>query len=151
MASYAKTIILGNLGRDPEAKFLPSGDAVTNFSVAVTETYKNKSGEKQETTTWYRCECFGKQAEVAGKYLTKGSQVLVEGKMRSRKFKDKDGADRESWDLRIDNFQMMGGKKDGDSAPAPQRSSQGASKDAFADFESDVPFTSINRKLSMVM
>ena len=85
MASVNKVIIVGNLGRDPETRYLPSGEAVTNISVATTETWKDKaSGEKKEATEWHRISFFGKLAEIAGEYLKKGSQVYVEGQLRTR-------------------------------------------------------------------
>ena len=93
MASVNKVIIVGNLGRDPETRYLPSGEAVTNISVATTETWKDKaSGEKKEATEWHRISFFGKLAEIAGEYLKKGSQVYVEGQLRTRKYQDKETA-----------------------------------------------------------
>ena len=93
MASVNKVIIVGNLGRDPETRYLPSGEAVTNISVATTETWKDKaSGEKKEATEWHRVSFFGKLAEIAGEYLKKGSQVYVEGQLRTRKWQDKETA-----------------------------------------------------------
>jgi len=151
MASYAHTTIVGNLGRDPESKFLASGDAVCNFSVAVTESWKDKaSGDKKEQTTWYRCNAFGKLAEICGQYLKKGSQVLVSGKMQSRKWSDKDGQERESWELKADQMTMLGAAPAGgqrqqseDSQHAPNRSAQGAppNKGKFDDLGDDIPFT----------
>lgn len=135
MASYQQTTIVGNLGKDPEQKFLPSGDAVTNFSVAVTEKWK-KDGEQKEQTTWFRVNAFGKLAEICVQYLTKGSGVLVVGKMQCRKWKDKEGQDRESWELRADSVQMLGGK------PEVQGKAGGtpAKKPALDEMESDIPF-----------
>lgn len=153
MASFAQTIVIGNLGRDPEVKYLPSGDAVCNFSVAVTETWKDKSsGERKEDTTWYRVNMFGKLAEIAGQYLKKGSQVHVVGKMRERKWTDKDGTERASWELKADQMTMLGspsgsGQSSGPSphqqqkqngyAPAP---AQNSPKPKFDDLGDDIPF-----------
>ena len=140
MASWAQTIIAGHLGRDPETRYLPSGDAVTNFSVAVTESWK-KDGEKKEQTTWYRVNAFGKLAEICGQYLKKGSSVLIVGKMQQREWNDKDGNKRESWELRADTMQMLCGNREGheqrqtgneQSTPAPSR--------GFGDMDDDVPF-----------
>lgn len=136
MASYQQTTIVGNLGKAPEQKFLPSGDAVTNFSVAVTEKWK-KDGEQKEQTTWFRVNAFGKLAEICGQYLMKGSGVLVVGKMQCRKWKDKDGQDRESWELRADSVQMLGGKPEGQGKPAVTSAKRPAS---FDDMDSDIPF-----------
>jgi len=109
MASVNKVIIIGNLGADPETKSLPSGDAVTNIRVATTETWKDKtSGEKKEATEWHRIAFFGRLAEIAGEYLKKGSQVYVEGSLRTRKWQDKDGQDRYSTEIRADEMKMLG-------------------------------------------
>ena len=94
MASVNKVILIGNLGRDPETRYMPDGGAITNISIATTETWKDKSGEKQEKTEWHRVAFFGKLAEIAGEYLKKGSQVYVEGRLQTRKWQDKDGADK---------------------------------------------------------
>jgi single-strand DNA-binding protein len=145
MASYHQTIVIGNMGRDPETRYLPSGDAVCNFSVAVTEKYKSKDGEQKESTTWYRINTFGKLAEICGQYLTKGSAVMVAGKMQSRKY-EKDGIERESWELRADTMQMLGGKQDGEprqetEARKPANSKPANSKpSAPSDLDDDIPF-----------
>ncbi|MEO6353560.1 MAG: single-stranded DNA-binding protein, partial [Burkholderiaceae bacterium] len=94
MASVNKVIIVGNLGRDPETRYMPSGDAMTTIAVATTDSWKDKStGEKKETTEWHRITFFGKLAEIAGQYLKKGSQVYIEGSLRTRKYTDKDGVE----------------------------------------------------------
>lgn len=140
MASFAKTIIVGHLGRDPESRFLPNGDPVCNFSVAVTETWRDKStGDKKESTTWYRVNAFGKLAEICGQYLKQGSSVLIEGKMQCRPY-EKDGAKRESWELKAETMQMLGGKPQGEqAAQAPQRNAQGAPK-PISDMDDEIPF-----------
>ncbi|MEQ1883131.1 MAG: single-stranded DNA-binding protein, partial [Burkholderiales bacterium] len=89
MASVNKVILVGNLGKDPEVRYLPSGDAVANISIATTETWKDKAGEKQEKTEWHRVSMFSKLAEIAGEYLKKGSQVYIEGRLETRKWTDK--------------------------------------------------------------
>ncbi len=110
MASVNKVILVGNLGRDPETRYLPDGGAITNISIATTDKYKNKQGEMVETTEWHRIAFFGKLAEIAGEYLKKGSQVYVEGKLRTRKWQDKDGADKYSTEIVADAMQMLGGR-----------------------------------------
>src|ERR1044072_5408502 len=123
MASVNKVIIVGNLGADPETKYLPSGDAVTNIRVATTDTWKDKtSGEKKEATEWHRIAFFGRLAEIAGEYLKKGSQVYVEGSLRTRKWQDKDGQDRYSTEIRADVMQMLGRREGGGEARSmPER------------------------------
>jgi len=117
MASVNKVIILGNLGRDPEMRYMPSGDAMATVSIATTDSWKDKtSGEKKETTEWHRVVFFGKLAEIAGKYLKKGSSVYVEGSLRTRKYTDKDGIEKYATDIRADELKMLGGKTD--SAPS---------------------------------
>lgn len=154
MASFSRTIIAGNLGNDPETRYLPSGDAVANFSVAVTESWKDKnSGEKKEQTTWYRVSAFGKLAEICGQYLQKGSSVLIEGKMQCRQY-EKDGVKRDAWELKADSMQMLGSKGDGgqhgESKPAPARSyapssqqqkpASGRPAAPLDDMDDDIPF-----------
>src|SRR5436190_18431962 len=141
MASVNKVIIVGNLGADPETKYLPSGDAVTNIRVATTDTWKDKtSGEKKEATEWHRIAYFGRLAEVAGEYLKKGSQIYVEGSLRTRKWQDKDGQDRYSTEIRGDVMQMLGRREGGGtprdegaaprSEPKPAPDKAGAKKPA---------------------
>ena len=148
MASFHKTIIVGNLGRDPETRYLPSGEAVCNFSVAVTESWKSKDGEKKENTTWYRVNTFGKLAEICGQYLQKGSSVLIEGKMQCREW-EKEGVKQYSWELRADSMQMLGNKQDGGQRqqssgegyePAPPRQPSNRPKPSFDDLGDDIPF-----------
>jgi single-strand DNA-binding protein len=110
MASVNKVILIGNLGKDPEVRYLPSGDAVTNISVATTDTWKDKNGEKQEHTEWHRVAFFGKTAEIAGEYLKKGSPVYIEGRIRTRKWQDKEGQDRYSTEVVADRMQLLGGR-----------------------------------------
>jgi single-strand DNA-binding protein len=154
MASVNKAIIIGHLGRDPETRYLPSGEAVTNISVATTETWKDKtSGEKKEATEWHRINFFGKLAEIAGEYLTKGAQVYIEGQLRTRKWQDKEtGKDRYSTEIRADVLRMLGARADaGDEraeraeratprgeAPAKSATKKPAGK--FDDMEDDIPF-----------
>ncbi len=112
MASVNKVIIVGNLGRDPETRYLPSGDAVSNINVATTDRYKDKAtGEMKEATEWHRISFFGKLAEIAGQYLKKGSQVYVEGSLRTRKYTDKDGLEKFATEIRGETMQMLGGRQ----------------------------------------
>ena len=149
MASVNKVIIVGNLGADPETRYTPGGDAVTNIRVATTDRWKDKtSGEMKEATEWHRIAFFGRLAEVAGQYLKKGSQVYVEGSLRTRKWQDKDGQDRYSTDIRADVMQMLGRREGGGEPPAERAEPRGepkapaAKKPAgkFDDMEDDIPF-----------
>jgi single-strand DNA-binding protein len=109
--SYQKVIVVGRLGRDPESR-QAGGSTVANFSVATDETYKDKSGEKQKKTEWHRIVVWGKQAEIAQQYLTKGMLVLVEGKLETREWEDKSGSKRTATEIRCDNFRMLERKQD---------------------------------------
>ncbi len=148
MASINKVIIVGNLGADPETKYLPSGDAVTNIRVATTDRWKDKaSGETKEATEWHRIAFFGRLAEIAGEYLKKGSQVYVEGSLRTRKWQDKDGQDRYSTEIRGDVMQMLGKREGGGEARVPQEPRGEAKPSAakkpagkFDDMADDIPF-----------
>src|SRR2546427_8056080 len=112
MASVNKVIIVGNLGADPETRYTPSGDAVTNIRVATTDRWKDKaSGEMKEATEWHRIAFFGRLAEVAGEYLKKGSQVYVEGSLRTRKWQDKEGKERTTTEIVADRMQMLGSRQ----------------------------------------
>ena len=116
MASVNKVILVGNLGRDPENRYLASGDAVCNISIATTEKYKEK-----EHTEWHRVAFFGKLAEIAGQYLKKGSQVYVEGRIQTRKWQDKEGQDKYSTEIVADRMQMLGGKPANGNPPEPKK------------------------------
>jgi single-strand DNA-binding protein len=109
-----KVIIVGNLGKDPETRYMPSGSAVTNLRIATTEAWKDKqSGEQQERTEWHAVAMFGRLAEIAAEYLRKGSQVYIEGKLRTRKWQDKEGKDRYTTEIVADEMQMLGSKGGG--------------------------------------
>ena len=112
MASVNKVIIVGNLGRDPETRYMPEGGAITNISVATTDKWKDKNGELQEKTEWHRVAFFGKLAEIAGEYLKKGGQVYIEGRLRTEEY-EKDGIKRWSTDIMADEMQMLGSKGGG--------------------------------------
>lgn len=151
-----KAQLIGRLGQDPEIRYMDSGDPVANLSLATGESWKNKQGKKQEKTEWHRIVIFGKLAEIAGKYLRKGSQVYIEGKLQTRKWQDSDGNDRYTTEIAINGFngsmQMLGGKND--SSPAqneptsrreqtvnqgrqPTQNQQGGE---FGGFDGDTPF-----------
>ncbi|MGH8632858.1 MAG: single-stranded DNA-binding protein, partial [Burkholderiales bacterium] len=133
MASVNKVILIGNLGRDPETRYLPSGDAVTNISVATSEKWKDKGGEQQEHTEWHRVAFFGKLAEIAGEYLKKGSPVYVEGRIRTRKWQDKEsGQDRYSTEIVADRMQLLGARGGGGTEGTPREPAAAASAGAAA-------------------
>lgn len=134
MKGVNKVIVVGNLGNDPETRHMPSGGAVTNISVATSESWKDKqTGENKEKTEWHKVAMFGRLAEIAAEYLRKGSQVYIEGKIRTRKWQDKEGNDRYTTEIIADQMQMLGGKGE---KSAPQQS-PAAPKD---DFDDDLPF-----------
>lgn len=134
MASVNKVILVGNLGRDPETRYLPDGGAVTNISIATTESWKDKAGNKQEKTEWHRVGFFGKLAEIAGEYLKKGSQVYVEGRLQTRKWADKDGVEKYTTEIVADRMQMLGGRPSDAEKPADKPRGAGQA------IESDIPF-----------
>ena len=164
MASVNKVILVGNLGRDPEVRFMPNGEAVCNFSIATTENWKDKSGVKQEKTEWHNIVMYRKLAEIAGEYLKKGRPVYIEGRLQTRKW-EKDGVTRYTTEIIGDNMQMLGSKSDagggasydGGQADAPDDFNQAPARQAqapapaansgapagggaFDNFEDDIPF-----------
>ncbi len=150
MASVNKVILVGNLGADPETRYMPSGDAITNIRIATTDRWKDKaSGEMKEATEWHRIAFFGRLAEVAGQYLKKGAQVYVEGRIRTRKWQDKEGQDRYTTEIVADAMQLLG-KREGMGDAPPRESSEptaagakpAAKKPAttLADMDDDIPF-----------
>ncbi|MEK7944910.1 single-stranded DNA-binding protein [Pigmentiphaga sp. YJ18] len=165
MASVNKVILVGNLGRDPEVRYTPDGAAICNVSIATTSQWKDKnSGERREETEWHRVVFYNRLAEIAGEYLKKGRSVYVEGRLKTRKWQDKDtGADKYTTEIVADQMQMLGGREGGggggeggygDSAPAPRQSNRPASGGGgqqrpaspsssapnFADMDDDIPF-----------
>jgi single-strand DNA-binding protein len=155
MASVNKVILVGNLGADPETRYQPSGEAITNIRVATTDRWKDKaSGEMKEATEWHRVAFFGRLAEISGEYLKKGSQVYIEGRIRTRKYQDKDGNERYSTEIIGDRMQMLGSRAGGGEprteprgdAPAKSQPAGGAAAPAkkpagkFDDMEDDIPF-----------
>jgi len=136
MASVNKAIILGNLGKDPEVRFLPNGDAVCNFSIATTESWKDKNGQKNDKTEWHNIVLFRKLAEIAGEYLKKGRPVYIEGRLQTRKWQDKEGADRYTTEIVADTMQMLGSRDEAREAP----SAPAEALTNFDDMKDDVPF-----------
>ena len=135
MKGVNKVIIVGNLGKDPEVKYMPSGDAVCNITVATSETWKDKqSGENKEKTEWHRIVMFKRLAEIAGEYLKKGSKVYIEGKLQTRKWQAQDGSDRYSTEITANQMQMLDSRTADNSKASPNNTN-------FDDFgDSDIPF-----------
>lgn len=153
MASVNRVILIGNLGADPESRFFPDGTQVCNVRLATTDTWKDKtSGERREATEWHALVFRSKLAEIAAQYLKKGSQIYVEGSLKTRKWQDKSGQDRYTTEVQVAELKMLGGKRDdgGNHAPAQQQTQQrapqpqrqsGGAQGGFGDFDdSDVPF-----------
>lgn len=170
MASVNKVIVLGNLGRDPEVRYTPSGAAVCNLRIATTRTWKNKdSGEKMEETEWHSVVLYDRQAEIAGEYLKKGRPVFIEGRLKTRKWQDKEGVDRYTTEIVADSMQLLGGREGmgaggGDeegggggysersapqrsapaarpsAAPAPRAPAPKPSSTGFDNMDDDIPF-----------
>lgn len=143
-----KAQIIGRVGKDPEVRYLPNGDAVANLSVATTETWKDKNGNKQESTEWHRVNFFGKLAEIVGEYVKKGALIYVEGKIKTRKWTDKDGIDKYQTEITANEMKMLGSKSDTgqseSSQPAPRanqaRQSPASTNNNVADLDDDIPF-----------
>jgi single-strand DNA-binding protein len=150
-----KVILIGNLGADPETRYMPSGSAVTNLRIATSDSWKDKeSGEQQERTEWHTVAMFGRLAEISAEYLRKGSQVYIEGRLRTRKWQDRDGNDRWTTEIVANEMQMLGGRMQGgadaparggesrrgeSSGPAPGRAAE-SSAAPVEDFDDDIPF-----------
>jgi single-strand DNA-binding protein len=153
--SVNKVILVGRLGKDPETRYMTNGEAVTNATLATSENWKDKAGEKQEKTEWHNLVFYRRLAEVAGEYLKKGSQVYVEGKIQTRKWQDKEtGKDRYTTEIIVNEMQMLGSKSGGGSfevvenqsapaarsAPAAKPAAAPAAKGNFDNFDDDIPF-----------
>ena len=177
MASVNKVILVGNLGKDPEVRYMPNGDAVCNLTLATTDSWKDKEGNKQEATEWHRVALFRRLGEIAGQYLKKGSQIYIEGAIRTRKWQDKEGKDRYTTEIHATDMKMLGSREGGgnsgasnssggDSRPAPgntngngnsrppAQNSAPAPANAgggFQDFEDDIPFAGISKKLALMI
>ena len=153
-----KVILVGNLGKDPEVRYSPNGGAVTNITVATSESWKDKNtGEKQEKTEWHRVVFFGKLAEIAGEYLKKGAQIYLEGRLQTRKWQDKEGKDRYTTEIVANEMQMLGSRegrggssaefdqsadegRSGGRAPAMASGGGGGKSAPPSDFDDDIPF-----------
>jgi len=141
MSSLNKVMLIGRLGKDPEVKFTSSGTAVCNFSLATSETFKDKSGEKQEKTEWHNVQLWQKLAEIAGEYLVKGSLVFIEGRLQTRKWQDKEGNDRYTTEIVGERMQMLGSKGDsGRSDRAASGSHSTGSENSSMPEDDDIPF-----------
>lgn len=153
--SVNKVILIGRLGKDPETRYMTSGEAVTNATLATSENWKDKSGEKQEKTEWHNLVFYRRLAEVAGEYLKKGAQIYVEGKIQTRKYTTKEGQERYTTEIIVDQMQMLGSKSGGAgsfevvdnqssaparSAPASKPAAAPAAKGNFDNFDDDIPF-----------
>lgn len=151
--SVNKVILIGRLGKDPETRYMPNGEAVTNATLATSENWKDKSGEKQEKTEWHNLVFYRRLAEIAGEYLKKGSQVYIEGKLQTRKW-EKDGVTRYTTDIVVNEMTMLGGKSSGggsfevmdkspsseQASPAPASKRPAPAKSNFDNFDDDIPF-----------
>lgn len=151
--SVNKAILIGHLGKDPEVRYMPSGEAVANVTLATSETWKDKNGEKQEKTEWHNIVFFKRLAEIAGEYLKKGSQIYVEGRITTEKWQDKEGKDRYTTKIVANEMKMLDRKSSGggsfevvenkpaasSSASAPAKAAP-AAKSSFDNFDDDIPF-----------
>ena len=142
-----KVILIGHLGADPETRYMPSGGAVTNIRLATTESWKDKqSGDQQERTEWHRVAIFGRTAEIAAEYLRKGSQVYIEGRLRTRKWQDNQGNERYTTEIVANDMQMLGGRSGMGEPPATERGAEDTTTRRTAaaapaeDFDDDIPF-----------
>ncbi len=143
MAGINKAILIGNLGRDPEIRYTPSGVAVANFSVATTETWTGKDGNKETRTEWHRIVAFGKLGEICGQYLSKGKQVYIEGRIQTREWEDRDKNKRYTTEIVASQMQMLGARNQGDAVGAPLDSPGGPDVPDVSDpngHDSDIPF-----------
>lgn len=141
-----KVILIGRLGKDPETRLMPNGEAVCNFSVATSESWKDQSGQRQERTEWHNITMYRRLAEIAGQYLKKGSQVYLEGRIQSRKYQDKNGVERTAYDIIVNEMKMLGGGNSEQQAqpaqaetPTPPRR-QATPAAPVEDIDDEVPF-----------
>lgn len=140
-----KVILVGNLGNDPEVRFMTNGKAVANISIATSESWKDQQGQKQEKTEWHRLTMYDKLAEIIGEYVKKGDKIYIEGKLQTRKWQNKDGVDMYTTEVVCDQMQMLGGNgnpQPQQNKPAPQQNSNPApqNKQVEPDFDDDIPF-----------
>lgn len=146
MKGLNRVMIIGHLGQDPEVKYLPSGAAVCNISVATSESWKDKqTGEAQEKTEWHRISAFGKLAEIMGEYLKKGSQVYIEGSIQTRKWQDKDGNERYTTEIKARDMQMLGGRGEvRQEQPSQQPTQQAGQPTGGGSLNDDIPFAALH-------
>lgn len=137
MASLNKCMFIGNLTKDPEMRFMPNGDAVANFSIAVNESYKDKDGNKVDKAEFVNLVAYRKLAEIIGEYIKKGSPMYIEGRLQTRKWQDKEGKDRYTTEIIAEQMQMLGGKPTGESVSQQPKTSKASEQD---DFDDDIPF-----------
>lgn len=140
-----KVILIGRLGKDPETRFMPNGEAVCNFSVATSESWNDQSGQRQERTEWHNITMYRRLAEIAGQYLKKGSQVYLEGKIQSRKYQGKDGIERTAYDIIVGEMKMLGGgnseqQAQGETPTPPRRQAPAAPAAPVEDIDDNIPF-----------
>ena len=155
MASVNKVILIGNLGKDPDIRYMPGGDAVANITLATSETWKDKTGAKQEKTEWHRVTFYRKLAEIVGEYLKKGNSVYVEGRLETRKWTDKTGADRYTTEIIANEMRMLGSKSGGSSSEGENKNNKttppkdsatsnnntaSTTNSGFGDMDDDIPF-----------
>jgi single-strand DNA-binding protein len=155
MASVNKVILIGNLGKDPDIRYMPGGDAVANITLATSETWKDKTGAKQEKTEWHRVTFYRKLAEIVGEYLKKGSSVYVEGRLETRKWTDKTGTDRYTTEIIANEMRMLGSKSGGSSSEGENKNNKttppknsatsnnntaSTTNSGFGDMDDDIPF-----------
>nr|DAK20935.1 MAG TPA: Single strand binding protein [Caudoviricetes sp.] len=144
--SVNKAILIGRLGRDPEGRQMPNGEAVCNFSIATDETWKDQSGQRQTKTEWHAITLYRRLAEVAGQYLKKGSQVYIEGRIQSRKYTDKNGIERTAYEIIGSEMKMLGGGNDSgqqeqaETPTPPSRQAPAATAQPVDDIDDDIPF-----------
>lgn len=154
MASINRVILLGHAGRDPELRYTPDGSPIANLSIATSRTWKDKNGEKKEDTEWHKLVFYNRLAEVVGEYVKKGSQIYVEGRLKTRKWQDRDGTDRYTTEVIVENMQMIGGNRDSAGQAAPKGATANQYRAArngsapppsggapnFSDMDDDIPF-----------
>jgi single-strand DNA-binding protein len=140
MASFNKIVIVGYLGRDPEIRYTPQGTAVCNFTIATTEKRKDRAGEAQDVTTWFKVAAWGRQAEIANQYLSKGKQVYVEGRLRQEEYTDRDGARRQSLEVTATDIHFLGAKSDVPGAPPPTSVPSDIEVGPGSRSDDDIPF-----------
>lgn len=140
MSSVNKAILIGTLGRDPEVRYMPDGGVVTNLSIATNSSWKDKAtGERKTESEWHKLVAYGKLAEIIGEYCKKGKSIYVEGRLKTRKWQDKDGSDRYATEIIVDQMQLLGGRDDSEPRSDPNKAAPKEQK-ALVDMDDDIPF-----------